>query len=1260
MLLAGSSVTALAQAPTVSAPVPSHSADIVKSAFSDAYSSAVKWDKLYGSEHETITINGNDHVEKFAGGWVAIGIGERNVADMNVMHADVYVPNGSISAIRFGFSDYSGGEIYADDYNTNTPGGQWTSVDIPLYAFKGYDFAHMRVLRVTVTGGGEYYLDNVYFYKDASVVDPGNQGGGNQGGGDDNTGSANIPAAPVPTRSASNVKSAFSDAYSSFAKWDKLGYGSVTETLTVNGNDHVQKFNGGWGVMSVGERNVGDMEYLHVDVYTPENGISNIRFGFGDWSGGEKYADAYVTDTPAGKWTSVDIPLSAFGGYDFNHVRVFRFTVTGGGEYYLDNVYFYKEGGEQTGSDMPSAPRPGHNAANVKSAFSDVYESAVKWDWAKYGSETETITINGNDHVQKFKSGWGAMSIGERNVADMEYLHADVYTPEDGISAIRFGFGDWSGGEKYADDYNTSTPAGKWTSVDIPLSAFNGYDFSKVRVFRFTVTGGGEYYLDNVYFYKNVAQQGGSMPSAPTPTLDASYVKSAFSDVYSSAVKWDALGYGSTTETITINGNDHVQKFNGGWGVMSVGERNVADMEYFHADVYTPAQGGISNIRFGFGDWSGGEKYADNYITSTPGGQWSSVDIPLSAFGGYDFAHMRVLRFTVTGGGEYYLDNVYFYNEPETGTIPAAPKPTQPASDVKAFFCDVYPLIGKFEIPNNEEFDRNGLIEIIKLSDDDEVAMITNLNYRVVNLGQRDVSDKGFVHVDYYSPKEGGVTKVCINFTNWNSDNGSAFEIENGDYNYRELTPGKWTSFDIPLSNFKGVGGSDFDFATQMACIRFLAGDGSRGRTLYVDNLYFWGDPGQVIEPGEPEYPEIQDKTDGVLPPMDQPMLGVNLSSASGGNVPGRFGYDYKYPELGDLYYFKAKGTRFLRIPFRAARVVEDITNPTVLDTQDTDALKKVIAEAERLGMWVFLDAHDYAERTTNGTMDTFGNGEYTYERFGQMWGAIAKEFSQYSNIWGYDLQNEPKVGVTTLMPAYQAAIDEIRKYDNNAYIIVEGPNWAAASSWVNGNRPDKNYPEYTTEVNWSYSSDNSPWTLATLNDPQNKLVFQAHGYFDGNNSGTYNNGFEQVDYRSRYLPFLEWCKTNNAKGLMGEFGVPYNEHRKGDPRYMDVLDGALQLFREYQIFATYWCAGEMYDANELTCQPDKNPVYGKYAVEKSTMKVLEKYFTNWYDGTNSGIENVAVSEDSEDAPVYNIFGVRVDENYKGIVIKNGKKYLQR
>lgn len=45
--------------------------------------------------------------------------------------------------------------------------------------------------------------------------------------------------------------------------------------------------------------------------------------------------------------------------------------------------------------------------------------------------------------------------------------------------------------------------------------------------------------------------------------------------------------------------------------------------------------------------------------------------------------------------------------------------------------------------------------------------------------------------------------------------------------------------------------------------------------------------------------------------------------------------------------------------------------------------------------------------------------------------------------------------------------------------------------------------------------------------------------------------------------------------------------------------------------------------------------------------------------GSTSGIVDVTVNSD-ENAPIYNLQGVKVGEDYKGVVIKNGKKYINK
>lgn len=927
-----------------------------------------------------------------------------------------------------------------------------------------------------------------------------------------------------------------------------------------------------------------------------------------------------------------------------------------------------------------SAPTPTTNPDQVKSAFSDAYTAFTKWD-RSHGATLETIQIAGTtDNVAKLSGDYVAIAVGGRNVSDMEYLHADVYSPAaGGVSQVRFGFSLWSGGEKYADAYNTDTPAGQWTSIDIPLSAFGGYNFSNTQVLRMTMTKtpGNTLYLDNVYFYTTKVPTN-TMPtvSAPKPTVAASKVRSMFCDEYEPFYNFDCYNHnGVQIAEKTIEGTTdkvlEVKDFR--WAHFALGEVagtttvNLSDLQKIHFDVYVPKDNVTTSVQPGMYNVAAKKEAYSGKQTLTPG-QWTSITLKVADFQAVGLSAVNNLTFKDPAGktGLIYLDNVYFFNEdgdvptpgedptPSGLPIPLAPTPQTPASDVKAFFTDEYsPLFGKFEPTTYSK----ATVEVLDHDATHKVCRITNLDWCAINLGQRDVSDKGYVHIDLYTPASDKVETFNMGFQLWGEP--ITYETADGDANWRELKADQWVSFDIPLANFVGR-----DFATQMAGFRIRkTGKG----TLYVDNLYFWGTPQEPDPEYDPtKYPAIQDNTDGELPPMEEPMLGVNLASASGGAVPGTFGNDYMYPRLQDLYYYKAKGVRLIRFPFRAARVLENLDGDALDYDQansDIKAMKTIVDEAERLGMWVFLDAHDYAERTINGTQQKLGDEVYTKEKFGRMWRMIAEAFQDNSNIWGYDLQNEPKVSAANLVPIYQAAINAIRTVDTKAQIIVEGANWASAYEWIYGNRSDKLYPEYPSTVDWSYKAS-SNWDLANLVDPQNKIVFEAHGYFDQDNSGTYQKGYQEVDFKKRFAPFLEWCKVNKKKGLIGEFGVPYvGAKTASDERWMTVIDQAFDFFRSYQVNATYWCGGAMYEANELTVQPDKNALYGNYNIEKSTMGVMEKYIIDWAISDPTGISN-AVADKGEAtmgyAPVYNLAGQRVDKNYKGIVIVNGKKFIRK
>lgn len=55
-----------------------------------------------------------------------------------------------------------------------------------------------------------------------------------------------------------------------------------------------------------------------------------------------------------------------------------------------------------------------------------------------------------------------------------------------------------------------------------------------------------------------------------------------------------------------------------------------------------------------------------------------------------------------------------------------------------------------------------------------------------------------------------------------------------------------------------------------------------------------------------------------------------------------------------------------------------------------------------------------------------------------------------------------------------------------------------------------------------------------------------------------------------------------------------------------------------------------------------------------------DKSQTTYIDAAATGIENVTVQKPVENGAIYNLSGMRVGKDYKGIVIINGKKYLNK
>lgn len=185
--------------------------------------------------------------------------------------------------------------------------------------------------------------------------------------------------------------------------------------------------------------------------------------------------------------------------------------------------------------------------------------------------------------------------------------------------------------------------------------------------------------------------------------------------------------------------------------------------------------------------------------------------------------------------------------------------------------------------------------------------------------------------------------------------------------------------------------------------------------------------------------------------------FGVNMSGAEFGNVyPGVDGTHYGYPTKKDLEYFKEKGLRMIRFPFRWERIQSEMNGPLI--TTELAKMKEFVQAAEDLNMKVLLDMHNFGRYCvySNGVNSddnqfvVIGNAQCTVENFCDVWKKLAAEFKDYKCIWGYDIMNEPygMLRTTPWETIAQACINAIREVDTETMLVISGNEYSSASRW--------------------------------------------------------------------------------------------------------------------------------------------------------------------------------------------------------------------
>lgn len=98
----------------------------------------------------------------------------------------------------------------------------------------------------------------------------------------------------------------------------------------------------------------------------------------------------------------------------------------------------------------------------------------------------------------------------------------------------------------------------------------------------------------------------------------------------------------------------------------------------------------------------------------------------------------------------------------------------------------------------------------------------------------------------------------------------------------------------------------------------------------------------------------------------------------------------------------------------------------------------------------------------------------------------------------------------------------------------------------------------------------------------------------------------------------------------------------------------------ELQVYGGLSFKGEKFTSIDDIKVGDVVVVYGKLKKYNTTYELDANNILISLNGTTTGITNITTDEAAKNAPVYNLAGQKVTKAYKGVVIKNGKKMIQK
>ena len=129
------------------------------------------------------------------------------------------------------------------------------------------------------------------------------------------------------------------------------------------------------------------------------------------------------------------------------------------------------------------------------------------------------------------------------------------------------------------------------------------------------------------------------------------------------------------------------------------------------------------------------------------------------------------------------------------------------------------------------------------------------------------------------------------------------------------------------------------------------------------------------------------------------------------------------------------------------------------------------------------------------------------------------------------------------------------------------------------------------------------------------------------------------------------------VKGIVSQASESLND-TYGSLSYYISDDG--KTGNELKVYGGLSFEGKKFTSADDIKVGDVVVVYGKLTKFKTTYELDLNNILISLNGQTTGITNITADEAAKNAPVYNLAGQKVTKAYKGVVIKNGKKMIQK